>query len=60
MIVGRLIPAGTGMAYHQARKVKDQMDEAERRAIADAEAAELAGAAEGAAVPETSEDAPAE
>ena len=43
VIVGRLIPAGTGMAYHQARKVKDAMDEAERRAIADAEAAELAG-----------------
>ncbi|HEY1103243.1 MAG TPA: DNA-directed RNA polymerase subunit beta', partial [Burkholderiaceae bacterium] len=43
VIVGRLIPAGTGMAYHQARKAKDLMDEAERRAIADAEAAELAG-----------------
>jgi DNA-directed RNA polymerase subunit beta' len=41
VIVGRLIPAGTGMAYHQARKAKDLMDEAERRAIADAEAAEL-------------------
>ena len=41
VIVGRLIPAGTGMAYHQARKAKDAMDEAERRAIADAEAAEL-------------------
>ena len=44
VIVGRLIPAGTGMAYHQARKVKDAMDEAERRAIAEAEAAELSGA----------------
>ncbi|MBU2407051.1 MAG: hypothetical protein KKC79_00205, partial [Gammaproteobacteria bacterium] len=43
VIVGRLIPAGTGMAYHQARKVKDAMDEAERRAIAEAEAADLAG-----------------
>ncbi|MBD9666617.1 DNA-directed RNA polymerase subunit beta' [Variovorax paradoxus] len=43
VIVGRLIPAGTGMAYHQARKAKDQMDEAERRAIAESEAAELAG-----------------
>jgi hypothetical protein len=47
VIVGRLIPAGTGMAYHQARKVKDAMDEAERRAIADAEAAELAEATAG-------------
>ncbi len=46
VIVGRLIPAGTGLAYHQARKVKDQMDEAERLAIAEAEAAELAGATE--------------
>lgn len=43
VIVGRLIPAGTGMAYHQARKVRENMDEAERRAIAEAEAAELAG-----------------
>jgi len=41
VIVGRLIPAGTGMAYHQARKAKEQMDDAERRAIAEAEAAEL-------------------
>jgi len=46
VIVGRLIPAGTGLAYHQARKVKDAMDEAERRAIAEAEAAELASAGE--------------
>ncbi|WP_310626294.1 DNA-directed RNA polymerase subunit beta' [Limnohabitans sp.] len=44
VIVGRLIPAGTGLAYHKARKVKDAMDDAERRAIAEAEAAELAGA----------------
>ncbi|MBP9939938.1 MAG: DNA-directed RNA polymerase subunit beta' [Comamonas sp.] len=43
VIVGRLIPAGTGLAYHQARKAKDAMDDAERRAIADAEAAEMAG-----------------
>ena len=43
MIVGRLIPAGTGLAYHQARKVKDAMDDAERRAIAEAEEAEMAG-----------------
>jgi DNA-directed RNA polymerase subunit beta' len=42
VIVGRLIPAGTGMAYHQARKVKEAMDDAERRAITEAEEAELA------------------
>ena len=46
VIVGRLIPAGTGMAYHDARKVRENMDDAERRAIAEAEAAELAGQAE--------------
>ena len=46
VIVGRLIPAGTGMAYHEARKVRENMDDVERRAIADAEAAELAGEAE--------------
>ena len=43
VIVGRLIPAGTGMAYHEARKIRENMDDAERRAIAEAEAAELAG-----------------
>ena len=48
VIVGRLIPAGTGQAYHEARKVRESMDDAERRAIADAEAAELAGVTEGA------------
>ncbi|KQT14027.1 DNA-directed RNA polymerase subunit beta' [Ramlibacter sp. Leaf400] len=60
VIVGRLIPAGTGMAYHQARKAKDAMDEAERRAIADQEAAELAGIAEGAGAPEATEGASGE
>jgi DNA-directed RNA polymerase subunit beta' len=44
VIVGRLIPAGTGMAYHQARKTKEEMDESERRAIALQEAEELAAA----------------
>ncbi|MDO5626176.1 MAG: DNA-directed RNA polymerase subunit beta', partial [Pseudomonadota bacterium] len=58
VIVGRLIPAGTGLAYHQARKVKDQMDEAERRAIAEAEAAELAEATEAAEAAEEGASAP--
>jgi DNA-directed RNA polymerase subunit beta' len=44
VIVGRLIPAGTGMAFHQARRVKEEMDDAERRAIALQEAEELAAA----------------
>jgi DNA-directed RNA polymerase subunit beta' len=46
VIVGRLIPAGTGMAYHEARKIRENMDDAERRAISEAEAAELAGETE--------------
>ncbi len=46
VIVGRLIPAGTGMAYHEARTIRENMDDAERRAISEAEAAELAGDAE--------------
>ncbi len=44
VIVGRLIPAGTGMAFHQARKAKEAMDETERRSIALEEAEELAAA----------------
>ena len=48
VIVGRLVPAGTGMAYHKARKAREAMDDAERRAIADAEAVELAEATGGA------------
>ncbi|MFM8608954.1 MAG: DNA-directed RNA polymerase subunit beta' [Burkholderiaceae bacterium] len=55
VIVGRLIPAGTGQAYHEARKVKDAMDEAERRAIAEAEANELAEAGEAGAAGEAAE-----
>ncbi len=42
VIVGRLIPAGTGMAFHEARKVKEKMDDEERRAIAEADALSLA------------------
>jgi DNA-directed RNA polymerase subunit beta' len=42
VIVGRLIPAGTGMAFHAARKAKEEMDDAERRAIAMQEAEEMA------------------
>ena len=60
VIVGRLIPAGTGLAYHQARKAKDLMDDAERRAIAEAEAAELAGAGESAETTISSEGAAAD
>ena len=37
VIVGRLIPAGTGLAYHDARRAKDEAEAEERRAIAEAE-----------------------
>ncbi len=58
VIVGRLIPAGTGMAYHVARKAKDQMDEAERRAIALEEAAEEMTAVDEATAAAAGADAP--
>ena len=58
VIVGRLIPAGTGLAYHQARKAKEQMDDIERQAIAEAEAQEIAATADASAdVMSSSEDA---
>tara|TARA_B100001105_G_scaffold226696_1_gene196864 strand:- start:2227 stop:5025 length:2799 start_codon:yes stop_codon:yes gene_type:complete len=59
VIVGRLIPAGTGMAFHDARRAKEDMDESERRAIALQEAEELA-AAQLAAVGSDSPDEAAE
>ncbi|MCA3229789.1 MAG: DNA-directed RNA polymerase subunit beta' [Burkholderiales bacterium] len=38
VIVGRLIPAGTGLAYHRARKEKEEIEAAEREALAALEA----------------------
>lgn len=32
VIVGRLIPAGTGMSYHMARKEKERLEDVERQA----------------------------
>ncbi len=58
VIVGRLIPAGTGMAFHEARRAKEAMDDADRRAIAMQEAQELA-AVQIAAVDAASSSAPA-
>jgi DNA-directed RNA polymerase subunit beta' len=60
VIVGRLIPAGTGLAYHEARTVREHMDDAERRAIAEADAAELAGTADAETEVQTSEGAASE
>ncbi|GAA5091435.1 MULTISPECIES: DNA-directed RNA polymerase subunit beta' [Paenalcaligenes] len=37
VIVGRLIPAGTGMAYHHARHEKEALEQAERRAAREQE-----------------------
>ncbi len=51
VIVGRLIPAGTGLAYHRARKEKEEFEAAEREALAALEAtgqpAEVFDSAEG-------------
>ncbi len=55
VIVGRLIPAGTGMAYHEERKVKEKMDDEERRAIAEADALSLAADQADAAAGESAE-----
>jgi DNA-directed RNA polymerase subunit beta' len=41
VIVGRLIPAGTGLAYHRARRVKEQLEAQEQAALAAAEAEAL-------------------
>ena len=37
VIVGRLIPAGTGLAYHRARKMKESWEADERAALLAAE-----------------------
>ena len=39
VIVGRLIPAGTGLAYHRARKEKETWEAEERQALLQAEEA---------------------
>jgi DNA-directed RNA polymerase subunit beta' len=41
VIVGRLIPAGTGLAFHRARRVKEQLEAQEQAAMAAAEAEAL-------------------
>jgi DNA-directed RNA polymerase subunit beta' len=52
VIVGRLIPAGTGLAFHRARRVKEQLEAEEQKALAAAEAEALF-----APMPETEEAA---
>jgi DNA-directed RNA polymerase subunit beta' len=47
VIVGRLIPAGTGMAFHRARKEKEAADALEQKQLAEMELmATVAGEAE--------------
>jgi DNA-directed RNA polymerase subunit beta' len=42
VIVGRLIPAGTGLAFHRARKMKETWEAEERTAMLQAEKAAFA------------------
>ncbi|MCX5592823.1 DNA-directed RNA polymerase subunit beta' [Alcaligenes endophyticus] len=65
VIVGRLIPAGTGMAYHIARKQKEVFEAAERKAARELEnpfgdSAEGVETPEAASKPEASTVAPSE
>ncbi|MFZ6675867.1 DNA-directed RNA polymerase subunit beta' [Undibacterium sp. Xuan67W] len=46
VIVGRLIPAGTGLAFHRARKLKETWEADERTALLQAEKAAFAPAPE--------------
>ena len=48
VIVGRLIPAGTGLAFHRARKEKETWEAEERAAMLQAEAARALQEAEAA------------
>jgi DNA-directed RNA polymerase subunit beta' len=48
VIVGRLIPAGTGLAFHRARKEKEAWEAEERTALLQSERAARAAEAEAA------------
>ena len=41
VIVGRLIPGGTGLAFHRAKKEKEAWEVEERKALLDAEKASM-------------------
>jgi DNA-directed RNA polymerase subunit beta' len=43
VIVGRLIPGGTGLAFHRARKEKELWEVEERQALLQAEKAAMSG-----------------
>jgi len=59
VIVGRLIPAGTGLAFHRARKAKEAAEAQEQAALAAAEALFEPVPAEASSEAETSGDATA-
>ncbi|MFM8245697.1 MAG: DNA-directed RNA polymerase subunit beta', partial [Burkholderiaceae bacterium] len=59
VIVGRLIPAGTGLAYHRARKEKESWEAEERAAMLEAEAARALQEAEAATATPAEGDAEA-
>jgi DNA-directed RNA polymerase subunit beta' len=46
VIVGRLIPAGTGLAFHRARKEKESWEAEERTALLQSERVARAAEAE--------------
>jgi DNA-directed RNA polymerase subunit beta' len=54
VIVGRLIPAGTGLAYHRARKEKESWEAEERTALLQAEESARAAEMEAAETAESS------
>ena len=55
VIVGRLIPAGTGLAFHRARKLKEGWEADERQAMLEAERASVAVETAEFAAPDTAE-----
>ena len=57
VIVGRLIPAGTGLAYHRARKDKESWEAEERAAMLQAEASRALQEAEATATGESGDEA---
>jgi DNA-directed RNA polymerase subunit beta' len=60
VIVGRLIPAGTGLAYHRARKDREEFEAAEREALALLEAQGVAVEVATEGTVDESAEAPAE
>ena len=60
VIVGRLIPAGTGLAFHRARKEKESWEAEERTALLQSEKAARIAEAEAEMAATTSSSTPDE